>query len=109
VRIWDVPPKILCRNHLLGEHNELHAIWSVITGHRKGYSRHPEVMRWRGRLRALYLMHERIVGEMTRRGWNHRSNLDKRKARGVSRQSGMVDSLRAQRVILRAKGCQCRV
>jgi len=109
MRIWDVPPKILCRNHLLGEHNELHAIWSVITGGRKGYAMHPEVMRWRGRLRALYLMHDRIAAEMIRRGWKHRSPLDGRKARGRSRQSVMVDSLREQRRILRGKGCECRV
>jgi hypothetical protein len=109
MRIWDLPPKILCRNHLLGEHNELHAVWTVITGQRKGYSHHPEVMRWRGRLRALYFMHDRIVAEMTRRGWNHRSPLDRRKARGSARQAVLVDSLRGQRQILRAKGCKCRV
>jgi len=28
MRIWDIPPKRLCRSHLLGEHRELHAIWS---------------------------------------------------------------------------------
>ena len=109
MRIWDVPPKILCRNHLLGEHNELHAIWSVITGNRKGYAMHPEVMRWRGRLRALYLMHDRIVAEMIRRGWKHQSPLDGRKGRGSARQSVMVDSIKEQRRILRAKGCKCRV
>ena len=26
MRIWDIPLDRLCRNHLLGEHNELHAI-----------------------------------------------------------------------------------
>ncbi len=31
MRIWDIPPKLLCRNHLLGEHRELHAIWSILT------------------------------------------------------------------------------
>lgn len=31
MRIWDIPPDKLCRNHLLGEHNELHAIWNILT------------------------------------------------------------------------------
>lgn len=109
MRIWDVPPRMLCRNHLLGEHNELHAIWSVITGGRKGYARHPEVMRWRGRLRALYSKHDQIVVEMARRGWNHRSPLDRRRASGSARQTVKVDSIVEQRRILRAKGCECRI
>jgi hypothetical protein len=25
MRIWDIEPRKLCRNHLLGEHRELHA------------------------------------------------------------------------------------
>jgi hypothetical protein len=31
----------LCRNHLLGEHQELHAIWSVLVNGKKGYAHHP--------------------------------------------------------------------
>ena len=31
MRTWDIPPEKLCRQHLLGEHRELHAIWSIIT------------------------------------------------------------------------------
>lgn len=42
MRIWDVSPSKLCKNHLLGEHRELHAMWVVITENKKGYSKHPE-------------------------------------------------------------------
>jgi len=38
-------PDKLCRNHLLGEHREIHAIWAVITEKKKGYSMHPETIR----------------------------------------------------------------
>ncbi|HEX9909194.1 MAG TPA: pyrimidine dimer DNA glycosylase/endonuclease V [Thermoplasmata archaeon] len=58
MRIWDLPVESLCRNHLLAEHRELHAIWSVIVNQKLGYSRHPEIMRWRGRLVALWRRHE---------------------------------------------------
>src|SRR6185312_17174317 len=58
MRVWDLPPRILCRQHLLGEHLELHAIWAVLTKGRKGYSRHPETLRWKGKLKALYKRHE---------------------------------------------------
>jgi hypothetical protein len=57
MRIWDIPVEKLCRNHLLGEHRELHAMWVVITQNKKGYSKHPETIRWIGKLRALYLRH----------------------------------------------------
>jgi hypothetical protein len=108
MRIWDLPPKLLCRQHLLGEHRELHAIWSVITKGRKGYSRHPETLRWQGRLKALFLRHEDQVLEMARRGYRHHSPLPRRLAVGRGRQDRRLDSLRRQRQLLRRKGCACR-
>ena len=109
MRIWDLPVKTLCRKHLLGEHAELHALWSVLTNGKAGYAHHPETVRWRGKLRALYARHERQVAEMRRRGWRHRSPLDARRATGGSRQRTYVDTPSAQRRLLKAKGCDCRV
>jgi len=107
MRIWDISPSKLCRNHLLGEHRELHAMWVVITENKKGYSLHPETIRWKGKLRAMYLRHEELVLEMTKRGYNHKSLLDKRKATGDAKQSDYVDSVKQQIIILKKKGCQC--
>jgi len=109
MRIWDIAPKRLCRNHLLGEHRELHAVWSVLTGNKKGYSRHPETLRWKGRLAALYTRHALLVREMENRGYNHRSKLDRRLAGGGRKQSIFVDPPKKQIEILRNKGCGCRV
>jgi len=109
MRIWDISPKVLCRQHLLGEHRELHAIWSVIVNGKKGYSRHPETLRWKGKLKSLYGRHEALVVEMSDRGYQHRSPLAKREARGSAKQTSYVDRPRAQIVILRKKGCQCDV
>jgi hypothetical protein len=107
MRIWDVAPQLLCRQHLLGEHRELHAIWTVLVDDRAGYRRHPETLRWEGRLAALYARHEALVAEMTARGYRHASPLDRRHARGESVQAVFVDSPAAQRRILRAKPCPC--
>ena len=109
MRIWDLSPKKLCRNHLLGEHRELHAIWSVIVNGKKGYAHHPETLRWKGKLKALYGRHEVLVVEMSNRGYQHSSPLAKKKATGSARQTSYVDRPRAQIVILRKKGCQCDV
>ena len=107
MRIWDVDPALLCRAHLLGEHRELHAAWNVITLERAGYANHPEVVRWRGRLRALYDRHEALVAEMTRRGYRHASPLDPALATGARRQEAFVDSPERQLELLSAKGCEC--
>jgi hypothetical protein len=108
VRIWDLTPRRLCREHLLGEHRELHAVWSVLTSGKTGYSRHPETLRWKGRLKALFLRHEVLVAEMARRGYRHFSPLDRRLARGQARQSVFLATRSAQLGFLRRKGCGCR-
>jgi Pyrimidine dimer DNA glycosylase len=107
VRIWDIEPKRLCRQHLLGEHRELHAVWSIITGEKRGYAKHPETLRWHGRLRALYLRHESLVTEMTRRGYKHGTPLDEALATGSEVQEDYVDPPEEQERLLREKGCGC--
>lgn len=109
MRIWDISPKKLCKNHLLGEHRELHAVWSVITENKKGYSLHPETIRWKGKLKALYLRHEKLVFELQHRGYNHNSPLDKQKAVGSSKQNFFIDSRTQQLKILKNKHCSCKV
>lgn len=109
MRIWDLPPGVLCRQHLLAEHRELHALWQVLTRDTAGYARHPETVRWRGKLRALYLRHEALVAEMARRGFRHASPLDPQLATGTAVQDEFVDLPDRQRELLRAKGCACAV
>lgn len=109
MRIWDIPPDKLCRQHLLGEHRELHAIWSILTKNKKRYSNHTETVRWGGRLKALYLRHEKIVQEMKKRGHNHYSPLDARFATGKSKQNQFVNSYKEQINILKNKKCRCKV
>ena len=109
MRIWDLPPSKLCRNHLLGEHRELHAMWIIITENKKGYAHHPETIRWRGKLKAMYLRHEELVKELDKRGYNHKSPLDKRKATGKSKQDVFVDLPSKQIKIIKQKGCRCQI
>jgi len=107
MRIWDIAPDRLCRNHLLGEHRELHAIWSILTKGKKGYSRHPEVLRWKGRLKALYLRHEKLVKELKRRKYKHKSPLSVKLAKGRAKQDTLVTPVKKQIELLRKKHCKC--
>lgn len=109
MRVWDIHPKHLCRQHLLGEHRELHGLWNILTKHggKGGYSQHPETLRWVGKTKALYARHEALVKEMERRGYKHLSPLDKRHARGAIKQIEFIDQPARQKEILRDKPCEC--
>lgn len=109
MRIWDISPEKLCRYHLLGEHSEQHAIWSILTQNKKGFSHHPETIRWKGKLRALYLRHQNVVKEMLKRGIKHNSPMDKLLAMDLDYQDEYVDSIDEQKKILKGKGCKCDI
>ena len=109
MRIWDVDPAVLCRQHLLGEHRELHGLWNILVLGKTGYSRHPETRRWEGKLAALYARHEALVAEMSRRGYKHSSPLDPTHAIGSTAQDTFIDLPERQLEILREKPCNCLV
>jgi hypothetical protein len=68
--MWMINPKILCKNHLLGEHNELHKHRHIFLKKRKidGYINNnciePLSMEFR---------HNELVNEMESRGYSHNS------------------------------------
>ena len=109
MRIWDIPPSKLCTKHLLGEHRELHAIWNILTQNKSGYSKHPETLRWKGKLAALYLRHEELAKEMLRRKYNHKTELDRKYASGNLSQNQFVNTYDEQINILKNKGCKCKI
>ena len=73
MRIWLVPFRELDDRRVLGQHHEFHVIYKFIT--EKGW----KWIQWHlpeHRL-ALYDVHERIVEEMTIRGFKHSTPLEK--------------------------------
>lgn len=109
MRVWDIHPKYLCRKHLLAEHRELHGLWNILTKHKGkgGYSNHPETLRWVGKKKALYIRHEALIKEFTRRGYKHHTPLNKRLASGSGVQKIFINTITEQKIILREKPCQC--
>ena len=73
MRVWDVHPGYLSRKRLLGQHAEIHGVWSVLTKAHQGYSHHPETKRWRDQLPWLAQVHNLTAAEMQLRGFNHHS------------------------------------
>lgn len=109
MRVWDIHPKHLCRQHLLAEHRELHGLWNILTKHqgKGGYSRHPETLRWVGKQKALYLRHEVLVSEFAGRGYRHRTPLCQKLATGSSCQTTFINTIKEQKAILKQKPCGC--
>jgi hypothetical protein len=83
MRIWDINPGYLNRQSLLGEHRELHGIVSIIINRKKGYSHHPETLRWRGYGWALRQRHRLLAAEMALRGYNDKTPVTTRAKNGV--------------------------
>jgi hypothetical protein len=64
MRIWDLSPGYLNRQSLLGEHRELHGIYSILTNGKVGYARHPETLRWARSRSGLSVRHRQLAAEM---------------------------------------------
>ena len=75
VRIWCVPVSELDRQHLLGEHAELHCIVGALLGKHKAFRNHPETLRFKDRIDQLYYRHGEQVQEMVKRGYKHNTPL----------------------------------
>lgn len=70
MRIWKTNPKYMCRQHLLGEHNEIHK-------HRHNFvKKHKMHNRILWNQIDAYIMKQRhnlLAKEMLRRGYNHKT------------------------------------
>lgn len=73
MRMWMVPVKYMCNQHLLGEHVELHMLVGTIRKGKRidGYARN-------GLIEPLMITsrHNDIVREMEARGMNHKTPLE---------------------------------
>ena len=102
MRVWDVAAGYLSRQSLLGEHRELHGLYNSLTQGKKGYSQHPETMRWAGALDGVCWRHAHQVAEMTLRGYIDRTPLPPGCA-GAAWPATFVDEPAEQFRLLRAK------
>lgn len=72
MRMWNINPVVMCRQHLLGEHNELHMLKGSLEKNRKisGFLEKNLL-----EPQNLQARHDVIAEEMGRRGYNHKSPL----------------------------------
>ncbi len=72
MRMWMLPPEMMCRKHLLGEHVEMHMLVGTI---RKGISTQGYIDNGLVELDRIQERHDALVKEMESRGYNHKSPL----------------------------------
>ena len=70
-----VNPKIMCRQHLLGEHVEIHMFIGTLD---KGKTVDGYLEKGLLEVHNLYSRHQELVEEMKLRGYNHHSDVDKK-------------------------------
>lgn len=72
MRMWQIPPNLMCRQHLLGEHVEMHMFAGSLV---KGISMKGYIENGLLDLPLLKERHDELVLEMDNRGYNHKSPL----------------------------------
>lgn len=72
MRMWMIAPQLLCRKHLLGEHNELHMLAGSIL---RGKNLEGFVKNGLLQVQSLEERHTELVQEMLKRGYKHASPL----------------------------------
>lgn len=102
MRMWMVDPKVLCTQHLLGEHLELHMIVGRI---KNGNSISGYISKGLCEPHKIKDRHDELVIEMKRRGMNHKSQLEEINCSRFD--FGYVDAQKNLE-ILRAKCEKCK-
>lgn len=82
MRMWMIPPSLMCRQHLLGEHVECHMLLGTI---RRGKSLGMYVADELVDTAMLAARHDELVLEMLSRGYNHNSPFDYNDALALGR------------------------
>lgn len=72
MRMWNVPTQLLCNQHLLGEHVEMHMFAGAL---RAGRSVKGHVDKGQVEVHNIEKRHEELAQEMQRRGFHHASPL----------------------------------
>lgn len=102
--MWMVDPIIMCREHLLGEHAEIHMFVGAID---RGSSVRRYLEKGLLEVHSLYGRHEELVREMKRRNYRHKSEIDE-KWKQAERLGSIDRPKNLKRLINRCSRCRER-
>jgi len=99
-----VDPKIMCRQHLLGEHAEIHMFIGTIS---RGYSVKGYLEKGLLEVHSLYDRHDELVREMKHRNYRHYSTISETWKQ--ARMLGSIDKDKnLKQLIMRCSRCRER-
>ncbi len=100
MRMWMTDPSKMCRQHLLGEHNELHMFVGTLN---VGIKVTKYLLTNLLEPRSIKKRHSLLVKEMKRRGYNHKSPLPKFSLKNLTKAQRDVEIniLESERELLR--------
>lgn len=76
-RLWGLPPVWLCREHLLGEHKEMHQEAGTLLNHPHGEAIvDGHAKKGQVDVSQIEPRHDELARELIRRGYNHESPFD---------------------------------
>ena len=106
MRMWMLPPAVMCRKHLLGEHVELHMLLGSL---RRGKNIEGFIAKGLVDPPQLFARHETLVAEMSRRGFKHTSPIDEHEcaalAQGYAGRAIIDTAANARDLCLRCPDC----
>lgn len=106
MRQWMVDPKVMCRQHLLGEHVEHHMFVGAM---RRGKSVEGYLADGLLEPKSLEARHAALVEEMQRRGYNHKSPLLEAPLFGDVRDEASIDPKASlEELLRRCPNCAAR-
>lgn len=100
MRMWNLNPRKMCNQHLLGEHVETHMFVGTLNKNKsvKGY-----LDKGLLEIHNLKKRHDQLAEEMTKRGMNHQSPLPKYKIITL----GKINKMKNKKdLIKRCKECR---
>lgn len=109
MRMWLLEPRLLCDQHLLGEHHELHTIAGTVM---KGRYNLIWAMEKRGFIHvgSVRERHKELVREMISRGMNHKSPMNLYCAKSLLTTANLIDVARNLRDLFgRCLACRDRI
>ncbi len=99
-----VDPRFMCRQHLLGEHAEIHMFVGAID---RGYSVRGYLEKGLLEVHSLYSRHEELVREMRKRNYRHSSEVGE-KWRLVEQLGAIDKAENLRRLLERCSRCKER-
>lgn len=94
MRVWMTETSFMCRKHLMGEHVEIHMLIGTM---KKRKSINGFIKNNLLEIDSIFDRHEQLSKEMLKRGYNHKSEIDKIRLNEIKKQYKEYQDIKVDR------------